>query len=86
MKGRLVVAEFASYLLAMKTLLLFIGTVLRSRIIQRKGRGAIPAIYKLVQYWWTWTPPQRNPSSVYLLRLERPMQPNGFLHVEEQSP
>jgi hypothetical protein len=42
----------------MKTLLLFIGTVLRSRIIQRKGLGAIPAIYKLVRYWWTWTSPQ----------------------------
>ena len=56
--GSLVIAEFASYLSPMKTLLLFIGTVLRSRIIQRKGFGAIPAIYKLIQYWWTWTPPQ----------------------------
>lgn len=43
----------------MKTLLLLIGTVLRSCIIQRKGLGAIPAIYKLVRYWWTWTPPMR---------------------------
>lgn len=42
----------------MKTLLLFIGTVLRSRVIQRKGLGAIPAIYKLILYWWTWTAPQ----------------------------
>jgi len=44
----------------MKTLLLFIGTVLRSRIIQRKGLGAIPAIYRLIQYWWTWTLPQSD--------------------------
>jgi hypothetical protein len=42
----------------MKTLLLFIGTVLRSRVIQRKGLGAIPAIYKLILHWWTWVPPQ----------------------------
>ena len=42
----------------MKTLLLFIGTVLRSRIIQRKKLGAIPAIYRLIRYWWSWTPPQ----------------------------
>jgi hypothetical protein len=49
-------AEFASYLSAMKTLLLFIGTVLRSRIIQRKGLRALPAIYKLIRYWWSWTP------------------------------
>jgi hypothetical protein len=42
----------------MKTLLLFIGMVLRSRIIERKGLGAIPAIYKLILYWWSWTPPQ----------------------------
>jgi len=41
----------------MKTLLLFIGTVLRSRIIQRKGLEALPAIYKLILYWWSWTPP-----------------------------
>jgi hypothetical protein len=51
-------AEFASYLSAMKTLLLFIGVVLRSRIIQRERLGAIPAICKLVRYWWTWTPPE----------------------------
>jgi hypothetical protein len=44
----------------MKTLLLFIGTVLRSRIIQRKGLGAVPAIYKLILYWWIWTPPQSD--------------------------
>jgi len=42
----------------MKTLLLFIGTVLRSRIIQRKKLGSIPAIYKLIRYWWSWRPPQ----------------------------
>jgi hypothetical protein len=56
----LVIAEFASYLLAMKTLLLFTGTVLRSRIIQRKRLEAIPAIYKLVRHWWAWTPPQSD--------------------------
>lgn len=44
----------------MKTLLLFIGTVLRSRIIQRRGLEAIPAIYKLILYWWAWTPPQSD--------------------------
>jgi hypothetical protein len=51
-------AEIASYIPFMKTLLLFIGTVLRSRIIQRKKLGALPAIYKLIRYWWSWTPPQ----------------------------
>jgi hypothetical protein len=52
-----VMAEVASYLLAMETLLLLIGTVLRSRIIQRKGLEGTPAIYKLVGYWWAWIPP-----------------------------
>jgi len=51
-------AEIASYISVMKTLLLFIGTVLRSRIIQRKKLGAIPAIYQLIRYWWSWTPPE----------------------------
>lgn len=51
----------------MKTLLLFIGTVLRSRIIQRKGLGAIPAVYRLVRYWWDWTPPQEDTVSKPLL-------------------
>jgi hypothetical protein len=61
--GCLVIAEFASYLWAMKTLLLFIGTVLRSRILQRKGLGAVPAVYKLILYWWMWTPPQPDVQS-----------------------
>jgi hypothetical protein len=56
-----VIAEFATYLSAMKTLLLFIGTVRRSGIIQRKGLRAIPAIYELVRHWWSWTPPQSEP-------------------------
>jgi hypothetical protein len=42
-------AEVASYLLAMKTLLLFIGMVVHSRITQRKGLEAIQGIYKLVR-------------------------------------
>lgn len=54
----MVIAEPGSYLSAMKTLLLFIGTVLRSRIIQRKGLRSIPAIYKLVLHWWAWSQPQ----------------------------
>jgi hypothetical protein len=53
----------------MKTLLLFIGTVLRSRIIQRKGLDAIPAIYNLVRYWWTWTPPLPDAAPEFPLRL-----------------
>jgi hypothetical protein len=62
-------AEIASYISFMKTLLLFIGTVLRSRIIQRKKLGAIPAICKLIRYWWNWTPPQAaaSPSQPALL-------------------
>jgi hypothetical protein len=45
----LVMAEVASYLLALKTLLLFIGMVVHSRITQRKGLEAIQGIYKLVR-------------------------------------
>ena len=84
--GRLAIAEFASYLSAMKTLLLFIGTVLRSRIIQRRGLGAIPAIYKLVRHWWTWTPPQPDSRSECLLRLEHAKQSKALLLVEGKNP
>ncbi len=66
-------AEFATYLSGMKTLLLFIGTVLRSRIIQRKGLGAIPAIYKLILHWWSWTP------------LQPEAQVSGVSEYQEQS-
>jgi len=62
-------AEIASYIFLMKTLLLFIGTVLRSRIIQRKKLGAIPAIYRLIRYWWSWTPPEPAARSDELTRL-----------------
>jgi hypothetical protein len=68
----------------MKTLLLFIGTVLRSRIIQRKGLGAIPAIYKLILYWWTWTPPQREPQVSAV--SEHQEQSSGFVTAERVKP
>ncbi len=55
----------------MKALLLFIGTVLRSRNIQRRKLGAIPAISKLIQYWWTWTPSLPDSSSEALATLNR---------------
>jgi hypothetical protein len=82
----LVKAEVASYLLPVKTLLLFIGTVLRSRIIQRKGLEAIPAIYKLIRYWWAWTPSLPDPMSKASLRLDAKSVHYASLPVERRSP
>lgn len=68
----------------MKTLLLFIGTVLRSRIIQRKGLWAIPTLYRLVLYWWSWTPPQLEPQASNV--SEHQEQSSGVNTTERVKP
>jgi hypothetical protein len=71
----------------MKTLLLFIGTVLRSRIIQRKGLGAMPVIYKLILYWWAWTPAQPDPQAPKSpLCLNTKSSHKGALLLAESNP
>ncbi len=81
----LVIAEVASYLSGMQTLLLLIGTVLRSRIIQRKGLGAIPAICMLVRYWWIWTPPLPEARSERPLRLAHQDETSKSVYASGQS-